>query len=77
MSSSEEDQQNTKHSIKPENKTAKLDTSNWPLLLKVYFFLNSIELRPIKCQILPFYPYPKRIFSFNPSNGRAFKIRSY
>lgn len=35
MSSSEDEQQNTQHNIKPENKTAKLDTSNWPLLLKV------------------------------------------
>jgi len=25
----------SKHTIQPENKTAKLDTSNWPLLLKV------------------------------------------
>lgn len=37
MSSSEDEkpQVNSKHTIKPENKTAKLNTSNWPLLLKV------------------------------------------
>jgi hypothetical protein len=34
-SEDEQPKQNTKHSIKPENKTAKLDTSCWPLLLKV------------------------------------------
>lgn len=38
--SSDDEQTNkvSKHSIKPENKTVKLDTSNWPLLLKVLLF---------------------------------------
>jgi hypothetical protein len=46
MSSSEDDQpkQNGNHSIVPENKTAKLDTSNWPLLLKVIFYFKFSEL---------------------------------
>ena len=37
MSSSEDDQPK-KHTIQTENKAAKLNTSDWPLLLKVYFF---------------------------------------
>ena len=34
------DKQNA-HSIKPEKSSKKLDTSNWPLLLKVLKYLNS------------------------------------
>jgi len=32
----------SKHTIQSENKTAKLDTSNWPLLLKVKNILLTI-----------------------------------
>ena len=37
MSSSDEEThtKTNQHTIQSENKTAKLDTSNWPLLLKV------------------------------------------
>ena len=32
----------TEYSIKPESGTPKLDTSDWPLLLKVIFISKSI-----------------------------------
>jgi len=34
-----DDENQTSRKIKPENKKAKIDTSNWPLLLKVYIYL--------------------------------------
>jgi hypothetical protein len=36
----------TEYSIKPESGTPKLDTSDWPLLLKV--IIISLSLWPIK-----------------------------
>lgn len=63
MSISDEDRTQDKHVIKPDNKKAKLDTSNWPLLLKVKLPLTS-ELRHFKYQDKPFHPYPMRIFTY-------------
>jgi hypothetical protein len=34
--SSSDDERQTSRKVKPENKKAKVDTSNWPLLLKVF-----------------------------------------
>lgn len=41
MSVSDEDRKQDKHVIKPDSKKAKLDTSNWPYLLKVTIKYNK------------------------------------
>lgn len=39
--SSDEENTKTKHTIKPEKKEPKLDSSKWPLLLKVIILLDN------------------------------------
>ena len=59
--------------IKPSNKTPKLDTSDWPLLLKVSLsskclFLSLLELRPSPHQNQPLHSHSSRIHSFKETH---------
>lgn len=50
----------SKHTIQSENKTAKLDTSNWPLLLKVKNILLTIQnYDQLNVRSYHFTPIPK------------------
>jgi hypothetical protein len=59
------------YQIKPDQAKPKLDTSTWPLLLKVHI---QLELRKAQRQMLQFYSHPMWKLTIGQTNRRPCQV---